>query len=101
VEGIDICLNMTREHTTSDNQDTPDNQLAELSCETNSTSSLQSDRSQVNEPEDPDPWREDDSDAQSQNSSLDSVEEDISCNSTQDCIGQLVRVLYLLKNVVD
>jgi hypothetical protein len=94
VEGIDICLNMNREHTTSDNQDTPDNHLAELSCENNSTSSLHSVDSQLNESEDADSQQEDDSDAQSYNSGLDSVEDDTSCNSGE-CIGQVVRVLHL------
>jgi hypothetical protein len=94
---------MNREHTTPANQDIPENDLAELSCETNSTSSLHSDHS-LDESEDPDSLREDGSDAQSQNSGLDSVEDDISYNSgdeSQDCIGQRVRVFCLLKNVPD
>jgi hypothetical protein len=93
---------MNREHTTSDNQDTPDNHLTELSCE-NDSSSLHSDHSR-NESEDPDSLQEDDSDAQSQNSGLDSVEEDVSSNSddeSQDCIGQVVRVFRLLNSVPD
>jgi hypothetical protein len=91
---------MNREHTTSDNQDTPDNHLAEMSCENNSRSSLNSDHSQLDESEDHDSLHEDDSDAQSQNSGLDSAEEDISSNSddeSQDCIGQVVRIFGLLK----
>jgi hypothetical protein len=72
--------------------------LAELSCEINSTGSLHSDRSQLGDsedPEDPDPLQEDDIDAQSYNSGLDSLEDDISWNSgdeSEDCIGQPVRV---------
>jgi hypothetical protein len=75
-----------------------------MSCDNNSTSSLHSNHSQLDESEDPDSLREDDSDAQSQNSDLDSVEDDISYNSgdeSQDCIGQVVRVSLLLKNVSD
>jgi hypothetical protein len=71
---------MNREPTTPANQDIPENNLAELSCETNSTSSLHSDHS------------------------LDESEDDISYNSgdeSQDCIGQRVRVFCLLKNVPD
>jgi hypothetical protein len=74
-----------------------------MSCENNSTSSLRSDHS-LNKSEDPDSLREDDNDAQSQNSGLDSVEDDISYNSgdeSQDCVGQVVRVFLLLKNVPD
>jgi hypothetical protein len=94
VEGIDICLNANREHKISANQDTPENNLAEIDCENNSTSSLHSDHS-LNESEDPDSLREDDSDARSQISGLDSVEDDISYNSgdeSQECIGQVVRI---------
>jgi hypothetical protein len=97
VEGIDNGLNMNREHTTSENQDTPDNHLAELSCESNSISSLNSAHSQLAESEDPDSLREDDSDAQSQNSGLDSIEDNISCNSGDESIGQLVRVFCYCK----
>jgi hypothetical protein len=64
-----------------------------MSCENNSTSSLHSDHS-LDESENPDSLCEDDSDAQSQNSGLDSVEDDTSCNlddESQDCSGQLVR----------
>jgi hypothetical protein len=103
VEDIDICLNANREHEISANQDTPENNLAEMGCENNSTSSLHSDHS-LDESEDPDSLREDDSDAHSQNSGPDSVEDNISCNSgdeSQDCVGQIVRVFLLLKNVPD
>jgi hypothetical protein len=71
-----------------------------MNCENNSTSSLHSDHSELDESEDPDSLQEDDSDAQSQNSGLDSVEDNISCNSddeSQDCIGQLVRLVNVLK----
>jgi hypothetical protein len=91
-------LNVNREHTTSDNQDTPGNHLAEMSCENNSRSSLNSDHSQFDESEDPDSLQEDDSDAQSYTSGLDSVEADTSCNSgdgCRECIGQVVRVFCL------
>jgi hypothetical protein len=91
---------VNREHKTSANQDTPENNLAELSCETNSTSSLHSDHSQLDDSEEPDSLCEDDSDAWSHNSGLDSVEDDISYNSgdeSQDCVGQVVRVFRLLK----
>jgi hypothetical protein len=91
---------MNREQTTSDNQDTPDNHLAEMSCENNSTSSPHSDHSQLDESEDRDSVQEDDSDAWSDNSGLDSVEDDGSCNSgdeSQDCIGQVVRVFLFFK----
>jgi hypothetical protein len=94
---------MNREHTTSANQDTPDNHLAELSCENNSTSSLHSDHSQPYESEDPDSLPEDDSDAQSYHSDLDSVEDNTSCNlgdESQEYMGQIVRVLSF-KNVPD
>jgi hypothetical protein len=89
-----------REHKTSANQDTPDDHLAEMSCENNSTSSFHSDHSQFDESEDPDSLKEDDSDARSDNSGLDSTEDDISCNSgdeIQDYIGQHVRVFRPLK----
>jgi hypothetical protein len=120
---------VNRQQTTSDNQDSPENDLEEMSCENHSTSSLHSDHSQHNESEDPDPlsdaWSynsgldehpqlddsedadslyEDDSDAWSHNSGLDSVEDDISYTSgdeSQDCVGQVVRVFLLLKNVPD
>jgi hypothetical protein len=75
-----------------------------MSCEKNSRSSLNSDHSQVDESEDPDSLKEHDSDAQNQNSGLDSVEDNISYNSgdeSQDCVGQVVRVFLLLKNVPD
>jgi hypothetical protein len=91
---------MNREHTTSANQDTPDDHLAEMSCENNSTNSFHSDHSQVDKSEDHDSLEEDDSDAQSQNSGLDSVDDDTSCDlgdESQECIGQLVRVFCLLK----
>jgi hypothetical protein len=71
-----------------------------MSCENNSTSSFHSDHSQLNELEDPDSLHEDDSDAQSQNSGLDPVEDNISCNlddESQAFIGQVVRFLSLLK----
>jgi hypothetical protein len=96
---------VNREHKTSDNEDTPANDLAELSCENNSTTSLDSDHSQLDgskDPEDPDSLKEDDSDAQSYNSSLDSVEDDTSCNlgdESQEYMGQIVRVFRLLKCV--
>jgi hypothetical protein len=99
-----ICLNATREHKISANQDTPENNLAEMCCENNSTSSIHSDHSQLDDSEHPNSLCEDDSDAQSQNSDLDSVEDNISCNSgdeSQDCGGQVVRVFLLLKNVSD
>jgi hypothetical protein len=91
---------VNREYTTSDNQDTPNNHVEELDCENNSTSSLHSDHSQLDDSEDPDSLHEDDGDAQSQNSGPDSVEDDISCNlddESQDFIGQVVRLFYFLK----
>ncbi len=100
MEDIDICLNANREHEISANQDTPDNHLAEMSCENNSTSSFHSDHSQPNESEDPDSLHEDDSDTQSYNSGLDSVEEDDTSNSDngiQDFNAQVVRASCLLK----
>jgi hypothetical protein len=86
---------MKREHKTSANQDTPDNHLAEMSCEDNSTSSLHSDHSQLDDsedpedPEDPDSLQEDDSDAQSYNSRLDSVEDDTSGNTGDESQDKL------------
>jgi hypothetical protein len=100
VEGLVDDLNVNREHKTLDNQDTPDNHLAEMTCENNSTSSLHSDHSQLGGSEHPDSLKEDDSDAQSYNFGLESVEEDISCDfgdERQECIGQLVRVFCLFK----
>jgi hypothetical protein len=96
--GIDNDLNVNREHTIPDNQYIPDNHLAELSCEKNSTSSLHSDHSQLDESEDTDSLQGDDGNSQSQHSGLDPVEDDISCNSgdeSQDCIGQVVRIFCL------
>jgi hypothetical protein len=75
-----------------------------MSCENNSRSSFHSDHSQPNESEEPHSLHEDDSDAQAQNSGLESVEDSISCNSddeSQDCVGLVVRVFLLLKNVPD
>jgi hypothetical protein len=91
---------MNREHTTSANQDTPDDHLAEMSCENNSTNSFHSDHSQLDDSEDPDSLQEDDSDITLCNSGLDSVDDDASCDlgdESQECIGQLVRVFCLLK----
>jgi hypothetical protein len=99
VECIDNGLNGNREHTTSVNQDTPEDNLAELNCENNSTSSLHSDHSQPDDSENPDSLQEDDSDSQSYDSNLD---DDGSCNSgdeSQDCIGQVVRGFHFLENV--
>jgi hypothetical protein len=73
-----------------------------MSCENNSTSSLHSDHSQLDESEDPDSIREDDNNAQSFDSGLDPVEEDMSWNSDDgipDSIGQVVRADHLLKNI--
>jgi hypothetical protein len=72
-----------------------------MSCENNSTSSLHSDHSQFDGSEHPDSLQGDDSDAQSYDSGLDSVEDDTSYNSGDEteCIGQIVRVFCLLKNL--
>jgi hypothetical protein len=70
-----------------------------MNCENDSTSSLHSDHSQLDDSEDPDSVQEDDSDAQSYDSGLGSVEDDNSCNpgDETECIGQIVRVFLLLK----
>jgi hypothetical protein len=70
--------------------------LAEISCENNSGSSLNSDHSQLDESEDPDSLKEADSDSQSYNSGLDSVSSNLGYDS-QECIGQVVRVFFSLK----
>jgi hypothetical protein len=96
----DIDDSVNREPKSSDNDNTTDSYLAELTCENKSTSSLHSDHSQLDESEGPDSLREDNCDVQSQNSGLDSVEDNISCNlddESQECIGHLVRVFCLLK----
>jgi hypothetical protein len=98
--GLMIGLAGNREHTASDNQDTPDNHLAELSCESSSTSSLHSDHSELDESEDPNALPEDDIDAQSYNSGLDAVDDDTPCDlgdETEECTEQVVRVFCLLK----
>jgi hypothetical protein len=87
-----------------DNEDAPYNHLAALNCENNSTSSLHWDQSQFDGLEDLDSLQGDDNDAQSQSSGLDSVEDTISLKSgdeSQECVGQVVRVFCLLKNVPD
>jgi hypothetical protein len=100
--GLMIGLPKNRHNKISDNGDTPNNHLKELSCENNSTNSLHSDHSQLNESEDPYLLREDDSDTQSYNSGLDSVEEDDSSNlddGIEDCNAQVVTTSCHLKNV--
>jgi hypothetical protein len=91
--GLMIGLAGNSDNKISDKQYEPENNSAELDCENTSTSSLHSDPVQLDESEDPDSLQEDDSDAQNDNSGVDSVEDDITCNldhGIHDGIGQAV-----------
>jgi hypothetical protein len=82
---------------TSDKQETPDPDFAELDCENNLTPGIHLDGSELNDSKGPESLRQDESDAQSQHFGVDSFEEKISANSNhenQEGISQFVRFFF-------